>query len=332
MEVLKHLTNCKVYSTVTQEEDQNAWLKARTRGIGGSDIGAICGVSNFSSPRTIYMKKTGQMMPDDENANDSQERMHFGHMLEPVVANEYSLRTGQDLITVNATLVHKDYPWALANVDRLIIDDLGHPIGVLECKTTTEYLNSDWAEGELSLSYIYQVQWYLWVTGLQKGAIACLVGGNKFYFYEIFLDMDLINNVLLPTAKHFWFNCVLALTEPEPVAQDNDLFNKMYKEVVKGSETNIEESTYDDLAKTIMDGKAKIKELEATVEAAQAMIKERLKDSEIGYTQNYIIKWSPRSQRRVDPGILKANYPDVYNNVLYTVEFRQMSVKALRGD
>lgn len=49
MDPLRYLTNCKVYSTASQADDEEAWLKARTRGLGGSDVGAICGVSPFTS-------------------------------------------------------------------------------------------------------------------------------------------------------------------------------------------------------------------------------------------------------------------------------------------
>ena len=94
MDPLRYLTNCKVYSTASQADDEAAWLRARARGIGGSDVGAICGVSPFTSARQIYLNKTGQF-PDALKPGDAaQERMRFGHLLEPVVAEEYAARTG----------------------------------------------------------------------------------------------------------------------------------------------------------------------------------------------------------------------------------------------
>ena len=186
MDVLKYLTNCKVFSTIRQEDDEEGWVKARTRGIGGSDVGAICGVSPFTSARQIYLNKTGQYQDKLSPNEAAKERMHFGHMLEPIVADEYSKRTGNRIVAVDATLVHKDHPWALANVDRLIVDEEGKPVGILECKTTSEYMNEEWESGEILMSYVYQLNWYLWILGLEKGAFACLVGGNKFYHYDVF--------------------------------------------------------------------------------------------------------------------------------------------------
>lgn len=326
-ELLAHLPNCTVFSTVRQEEDEAAWLAARTHGIGGSDIGAICGVSPFTSARQIYLKKTGQYDDPTQSSDAAKERMHFGHMLEPVVADEYALRTGCKLVEVDATFQHKDYPWALANVDRLIVDDDGKPIGILECKTTSEYMNDEWESGEILTSYIYQLNWYMWILGIERGAFACLVGGNKFYHYDVFRNDELIRDVLLPKAAEFWVGNVLALKEPEMQATDTEFANGIYSSVVKNSEIVFEDDTTNELARTVFDCKTKIKELTDIMEEAQNRLKDRLKDNEIGYCRDYTVKWSPRRQTRVDTDRLKTEYPQVYEDCKKQIEFRAMTVK-----
>ena len=330
MDILKYLPNCTVFSTVKQEDDEEGWLKARTRGIGGSDVGAICGVSPFTSARQIYLNKTGQFQDALKPNDAAKERMHFGHMLEPIVADEYSQRTGNKVIAVNATLVHKDYPWALANVDRLIVDDDGRPVGILECKTTSEYMNEEWESGEILMSYIYQLNWYLWILGLEKGAFACLVGGNKFYYYDVFRNDELLENTIIPAAEKFWFENVLALKEPEMQATDTDFANSIYSTVVKNSEITLPDDETNELARTVFDCKAKIKELEKIMAEAQNRIKDRLQDNEIGYTKDYTIKWSPRSQVRVDTDKLKTEFPEIYAQVQKKIEFRAMYVKGVQ--
>lgn len=327
MDILKYLPNCTVFSTVKQEDDEEGWLRARTRGIGGSDVGAICGVSPFTSARQIYLNKTGQY-PDSMQQNDAaKDRMHFGHMLEPIVADEYSQRSGNKVIAVNATLVHKDYPWALANVDRLIIDDEGKPVGILECKTTSEYMNEEWESGEILMSYVYQLNWYLWILGLERGVFACLVGGNKFYYYDVFRNDELLENTIIPAAKSFWFDNVLALKEPEMQATDTDFANSIYSTAVKNSEITLPDDETNELARTVFECKAKIKELEKIMSEAQNRIKDRLQDNEIGYTKDFTIKWSPRSQMRVDTDKLKSDFPEIYAQVQKKIEFRAMYVK-----
>lgn len=327
MDPLKLLTTCSVYSTISQHDDEEAWLKARTHGIGGSDVGAICGISPFTSARQVYLSKTGQFSETLKPGAAAQERMHFGHMLEPVVADEFARRTGARLVTVNATLHHKEYPWALANIDRLIVDDEGRPVGVLECKTTSEYNNAAWEEGDLLLSYIYQINWYLWILGLEHGAFACLVGGNKFYYYEVFRNDELLRDEIIPKTQAFWFENVLALKEPELQHSDTEFANTTYNSVVKNSEQIFDDDVMNDLAGTVANCKAQIKELTATMEEAQNRIKDRLKDTEIGYTRDYTIKWSPRSQMRVDTDKLKQAFPEIYAQVLKKIEFRAMSIK-----
>lgn len=329
MDILKYLPNCTVFSTVKQEDDEEGWLKARTRGIGGSDVGAICGVSPFTSARQIYLNKTGQFQDALKPNDAAKERMHFGHMLEPIVADEYSQRTGNKVIAVNATLVHKDHPWALANVDRLIVDDDGRPVGILECKTTSEYMNEEWESGEILMSYIYQLNWYLWILGLEKGAFACLVGGNKFYYYDVFRNDELLENTIIPVAEKFWFENVLALKEPEMQATDTEFANSIYGTVVKNSEITLPDDETNELARTVFECKAKIKELEKIMAEAQNRIKDRLQDNEIGYTKDYTIKWSPRSQVRVDTDKLKTEFPEIYVQVQKKIEFRAMYVKGV---
>lgn len=332
-ELAEQLTNCKVFSTVKQEEDEAAWLAARTRGIGGSDVGAICGVSPFTSARQIYLNKTGQFDEGLKPSDAAKERMHFGHMLEPIVADEYARRvldgTEYHLVDIDATLQHKDHPWALANVDRLIVDASGKPVGILECKTTSEYMNEEWESGEILMSYLYQLNWYLWILGLERGAFACLVGGNKFYHYEVFRNDELLNETIIPAAKSFWFDNVLALKEPEMQANDTDFANSLYKGVVKNSEIVFEDDEANDLAATVFDCKVKIKELEAIMSEAQNRLKDRLKDNEIGYCKDYTVKWSPRSQARVDTDKLKSEYPEVYEACKKKIEFRAMTVKGV---
>lgn len=336
-ELLGHLHSCNVFSTVRQEDDEEAWLKARTNGIGGSDIGAICGVSPFTSARQIYLKKTGQYDDSESVSDASRERMHFGHMLEPIVADEYARRelegTNLKLVDIDATLQHKEFTWALANIDRLIVevqeDGSEKPVGILECKTTSEYMNDEWESGEILESYIYQLNWYLWILGLERGVFACLVGGNKFYSYDVYRNDELLNETMIPAAQNFWNNNVLALNEPEMQTNDTDFANDLYKDVVKDSEIVLEDDESNNLAETVFNCKAKIKELEGIMEEAKNRLKDRLKETEIGYCRDYTVKWSPRKQTRVDTDKLKKDFPEVYNECKKQLAYRVMTVKGV---
>jgi len=329
--VLEHLTNCKVLSTVRQSEDLEGWKAVRTRGIGGSDVGAICGVHKYATPRTVYLKKTGQYEEDFDDA--SKERMYWGHVLEPLVADEFQRRTGKKVVESPATLVHKDHAWAIANVDRFIVDDNGVPYGILECKTASSYMEEDWEEGNVPLYYLYQLRWYMWITGLKYGAIACLVGGNKYFYFEIYEDEEVTKSIV-ETCSHFWNHYVQNLIEPPLTGNDvdSDLVSSKYQDVVKNSEKTLDDEESDQLASKVLALKKQIKVLEEQLDEAKNQLMEKLQETEIGYTVNHIIKWSPRQQTRVDTDRLKTEYPDIYNKVKKVTKYRVFSVKSLGVD
>lgn len=334
MDILNYLTlkkgSCRVLSTVSQDENEAEWLSARTKGIGGSDIGSICGINQYSSARLIYMKKTGQYDEScDPYSDAAKDRMHFGHVLEPVVAAEYAKRSEKKIALSPATFCHIDYPWALANVDRFIVDDEGIPYGILECKTAGEYMKDDWEDGEIPLGYIYQLNWYMWVCGLKYGAFACLVGGNKFYFYETFFNEEMFYKDILPKVEKFWNYNVKGLIEPElsGTDADKDYVNGLNSDVVRNSEILLEGDEFNELAQNVITCKAKIKEYEAVLEESINRIKDKLKSNEFGYTKDHVVKWSPRSQQRVNTEFFKENYPDIYEKVKKTINYRVFTVK-----
>lgn len=329
-EFLKQFTNCEVLSTVSQEENEEQWLKNRSLGIGGSDIGTICGVNNYSTARLLYFKKTGQHEESKafEFNEASIERMSWGHKLEPIVADEYQARTGNKIVICPATLKHKDYPWRLANVDRIIVDENEKAIGILEVKTTNSRMLKDWENGEIPVSYIYQLQWYLDILDLDFGAFATLVGGNQFVMIEVVRNTELLKE-MNEAGDRFWNYNIKEMIEPElsGAGPDGDFIKEQYGNVVKGSEVILEDSAADDLAAFIVDGKKEMKDLKKQIDEASYKLQEMIKDNEIGLTPGFTIKWSPRIQNRLDNDALKIDYPEVYAKCQKQIKFRVMSIK-----
>jgi putative phage-type endonuclease len=330
-EFLKYFTNCNVLSTVSQSENEAQWLANRSRGIGGSEVGTICGVNKYSSSRLLYFKKTGQHEDSDSFSfsDASLERMSWGHKLEPIVADEYMIRTGKKVVICPATLCHKDHPWMIANVDRVIVDEDGVPTGILEVKTANSRLLKDWEEGEIPISYIYQLNWYLWITGLKYGAFAALVGGNTFVMIEVWRNDELLIDTIIPAADKFWNVNVKQLIVPELDGSDADteFLKEQYGSVVKDSEMVLPDEESNKIAQFIVDGKAQLKQLELEITQASNTLKEKLKNTEIGYTADHIIKWSPRTQTRVDTDRLKISFPEVYDKCKKTSAYRVFTIK-----
>lgn len=327
--IIDMLPNCRILSKIKQEDDYEAWKAVRSRGVGGSEIGAIMGVSKFATPRTVYLRKT---MRYDENLEEKQmkEHLEWGHLLEPVVAKKFTLVTGMEVAESPATLCHKDYQWALANIDRFIVDQYGNPMGILECKTAHQRMLDDWENGEFYLSYMYQLNWYLGITGLKYGAMACLVGGRRFFNYEFFFDEGLFNKQLL-AADRFWNYNVKELVEPELTGYDADteLMKETYQKVVK---KDIPLTEAEELATFYRQGKQQLKDLEAQLDEAKNKMCEMLGENESGYTPHHIIKWSARKRTGVDSAMLKEEYPLVYEACKVTTAYRVFTIKGGKDD
>lgn len=321
---------CTVASTAIQAEDEDAWLLARTRGVGGSDVGAICGVNPWSSALQIYFSKTGQYTEEPSEA--SKERMHFGHVLEPIVAQEFVQRnSGLICAEANCTFSSRAFPFLLANVDRFVLNESGDIVGILECKTAGAQLSAEWENGEIPISYFYQVQHYMFVTGVHKGWICCLVGGNKFFQYDIFFDEDLYTNTILPQLCTFWNDYVLALKEPPTQSADNSLFDSLFNNV-ENEEPLIFPDNFESIGQEYLEIKQRQKQDKKRLEELQAIIKGTLQDHITGYSPTYEFKWSPRTKTSIDSSYLKVHYPDIYDECARVTHYRQMNVKGLNNE
>jgi predicted phage-related endonuclease len=172
----------------------------------------------------------------------------------------------------------------------------------------------------------------LHVTDLKYGAIACLVGGNKFYHYEIYRNDELLQNEILPVVKNFWEHNVALLIEPklDGSLASTELINEIGKDCIKNSELVIEEQEYNELAETVLECKARIKELTRIEDEAANRIKDKMRSHELGYTQDYVCKWSQQSQKRIDTDAIKSKYPKIAEECTKIITFRRFTVKGIK--
>ncbi|HEX3074729.1 MAG TPA: YqaJ viral recombinase family protein [Ignavibacteriales bacterium] len=116
---------------LTQRE---TWLAKRRDGIGGSDVGAICGLNRYKTPLDIYNEKLGGSNQEDN------ERMFWGRELEDPIANYWAKVAGRKIEHRLESFIHKTIPYLFASPDRIILEDendneLPKTRGILEVKT-----------------------------------------------------------------------------------------------------------------------------------------------------------------------------------------------------
>ncbi len=180
-------------------EQHDRWLEMRQTGIGGSDAAAALGLNRYCSAYRLWCEKRGLIEGFGEN-----ERTLWGKLLEDVVATEAARRLDTDPMKPTVMYRSRTWPWMLANPDRLMATSSGD-LAVLEAKATDWRLGDEWdeQEGEAPLHYVLQVMHYLAVTGLHRGVLVCLVGGNDLRMVDVQRDDELID-ALVEGERSFW--------------------------------------------------------------------------------------------------------------------------------
>lgn len=245
-------------STLGLSRDE--WVALRRRGIGGSDVAKVAGISKWGTPLTVFLEKTGAITPEEPG-----EAAYWGEVLEDVVAAEFSKRTGIKVRRKNAICFHKEYPWMLANIDREVV---GTNKG-LECKTTSAYLHEEWKDDEVPDQYYLQVQHYIEVMGWDSCYIACLVGGQRFLWKEIPRDDETIKG-LIEIEREFWRR--VEANDPPPLGLNDD------PEIIYPVQSRQDLIEPDENVLSIAEQLAEIREKITSLQASESEIISRLKE------------------------------------------------------
>jgi len=286
----------------TKDLSRDEWLAVRRKGIGGSDIAAICGLNPFKSPLDVYLEKTGRVTDTPPN-----EKMKWGNILEDPVAKEFANRRNCKIQRVNAVLQHHNVPHALVNLDRMI-HAAPDPNGVLEVKTTS--WASPWANNELPEMYYCQFQWELEVSGLSWGSFAVLISGSEYQDrHEIPRDPAFCNN-LLTAADHFWTNYVVPDNPPPPTANDNEAYNILYPEV---KHQTVE---LDPNLKPLLDKRAQLKathsQLDKQCKFIDAQILGAMQEAKYAVCGDHKITRIRRESLRFNSNSFREDYPELH--------------------
>src|SRR4051812_40438536 len=109
----------------TRGLDREKWLAVRQQGIGSSDAAAAVGLNPYKSQLELWLEKTGQAKASGPHEDDGASPTYWGTLLEPIVAAQYTRKSGNRVRRVNAVLVHAEHPWMLANLDREVVGSFG---------------------------------------------------------------------------------------------------------------------------------------------------------------------------------------------------------------
>lgn len=287
---------------ITDEE----WRELRRQGIGGSDAASIAGQNPYRSKFTTYYDKLGQLPEQEES-----EAIRLGHDLEEYVAERFTEKTGKKVKNCNYILRSKEYPFMLANVDRLIVGENA----VLEVKTTRNFDKYDYDNGEYNSSYYTQVLHYMAVGGFTKAYIAIYELGVDLHVIEIERNETVEQDIqaLIRLEKQFWEENIKKEIPPVPTGIEND--SKFIATAYQANEElpTVDLAPLDKQLEEIVALKAQKTALEAEIAERENSVKTTLAEATRGESERYKVSWKQSTSNRFDTTTLKKEMPEVYN-------------------
>ena len=275
------------------------WLMHRQKSIGGSDASAIIGLNPWSSPYSVWADKLGKLPAKEDN-----EAMRQGRDLEFYVAQRFSEATGKKVRREHNILINPMYPFAHANVDRMVVgEDAG-----LECKTTSALNMKNFKNGAFPDTYYVQCVHYMMVTGCKKWYLAVLVLNKEFMVFEIERDEDEID-ALAESEAAFWKH-VQDNTPPaaDGAAATSNAISILYPE---SNDETVNLFAYETDLQQYMALSSQIKELEKMKDEAANRVKAFLGDAGKGTTDRYKVSWTSSTRSAFDSKRFAQEHQDI---------------------
>ena len=292
------------------------FLRERKKSLGGSDMGAVLGMNNYSSPMSVWMDKTGKS-PDKEES----EWMRLGNDLEDYVASRFSEKSGLKVINDRQTWRNDKYPYLHANIDRRIV---GQKSGV-ECKVTSQLNEKKYRDGNFLDSYYAQTVEYLCVTEFERWYLAVLILGVGLRIYQmtripndvcpewcessVYVDDNEIN-ALAKAGEAFW---KYVETNTPPPADGHPATSNAITMLYPESNQNrtVDLFGYEDCLTQYMALKTQIDELTKLREEMANRVKLYMGDSAKAEGNRYKVSWAAQTRSSFDRKAFEKDFGDI---------------------
>ena len=161
------------------------WLKARQKGIGGSDAASVLGISPWKTNVQLWEEKTGITEPEDIS---EKEVVRFGKESEATIRQLFQLDFPEYQVSYDEFGMianEPDCPFIFATLDGELTDKNGRK-GILEIKTTEIRRPIDWKKwkGQVPDYYYAQIVHQLLATGYDFAILKARIRERRDIFGE----------------------------------------------------------------------------------------------------------------------------------------------------
>lgn len=295
-----------------------AQIDARRHGIGGSDIGAICGLSPYKTPVDVYLSK---LAPEPY---EQSQQAYWGSMMEPLIAQDYAVRHKVALDHPEQRS-HAVYEWALGNVDALVPKQ-----AVVEFKTVwpnspTEYQFGEEGTDRVPDSYLTQVLWYLSIFDLPRAHIVAMFMRSatiREYVVERQAPMEAL---LLERGRLFWENHIVMQQPPAPTKLTD--VDRLFR---RGDDGLILEASPElsELCGQLKVRRDELKRITKEAEALEIQIKAEMGNAAtLTWEGKPLVTWKNSTSKVFDQKQYANDYPGLYEQYKVPRETRRFLVK-----
>lgn len=313
--------------------DEKDWLEKRRATIGGSEVGTVLGINEYTSKLQLYKSKKYS----GERADSMYTRK--GRELEALIFSNYVVPYFTDMGYVvskpNKIFVRTETPWLSANLDGLampkdpVLRTSSDNI-VVEIKWVSQWGASKWdvseEYGNVPASYYAQVQSYMYHTGAKEAVVFAMFDDTwTCETYKIRRNESFINRMLVETETFYHTHLLMDIPPKADIRFDSaDIAAEIASHTVTETKTSEE---YDNLLSKYKALKSSEKELESELKDTLNRILEKHLE---GYVPDKVpIKFtcSKRTTTSVDTKKLKELYPEIAGQCIRVSEYTWTSVK-----
>lgn len=311
------------------------WLEKRKNTIGGSEVGIVLGLNEYSSKLQLYKSKKGEAKDSPDNVYTRKgtelEKLIFDNYVVPYFADkDYKVSKPNKIFTRTGT------PWLSANLDGLAMPNLPFNTSsdniVVEIKWVSQWGAQKWNASEeyenVPPSYYAQVQSYMYHTGAQAAVIFALFDDTwTCHTYVIRRNESFIRRLIGETQKFYSIHLVADIPPSADIRFDSaDIAKRIGSTDLKKMPVKHSEE-YDLLLCKYKALKSSEKELDAEVKETLNKILEMHLE---GYAPDKVdirFTCTKRTTSSIDTKKLKECFPEAAAECTKISEYTWTSVK-----
>jgi putative phage-type endonuclease len=299
--------------------DDAEWHAWRGKGIGGSDIAALLGLSNYESAYSLWCAKVGLTTP-----SETTDRQRIGQVLEHALGILFHEKTGLHIAGEQTWCEAKQNPTWRCTTDGFAVESpdssIDDALGIVQHKTDGRF---GWPDGP-PVNIRAQCIWEMGVTGLPHAWLSVMFAGFRYEVFELdWADPAVQADWALMTdrATAFWQHVVsgdpppldasdattralgdvYAEPDPDDILEVDDVLMSLIRE-------------YDALGRHIRANEAKRDGIGNTIRLALGTRTDATHGLDDKGKPRTVCTWRPQSTTRIDAKAVRAAHGDKFDN------------------